>query len=218
MRTPNKRQEIQITQNKLPTYMKLLRRKKGSSFSVVVIFVAASKQYNYLYWIFQQADKTPAKMSSIEYSIREEGQSKIHIIEWEVPKKILIDKKNQEVIRPEISNVIGDCIAPDSRFQVKMQIVDKLNDLIGIYYLSPSPTQVEKYVVSVLNYKIPINENGRKEEFFGELDKKVVKNYTSLISNTVEANKWQRLCFYVNFPYHWQGDVLRLRIKFIVKL
>lgn len=110
-------------------------------------------------------------MSSINYTTRTEGQTKINTIIWTVPNFInLLENKTRE-FRTEKPK------EPDSvhsKFSLKMQFLGRDNDIIEIYYLSPNPVFLKSILTICLK---------RFEE-----RSIVIKEY-----HTVQGNKWQYL-------------------------
>lgn len=114
-------------------------------------------------------------MSSINYTTRTEGQTKINTIIWTVPNFInLLENKTNREFRTEKSKDPSVTEASDSRFQLKMQFLGRDNDIIEIYYLSPNPVFLKSILTICLK---------RFEE-----RSIVIKEY-----HTVQANKWQYL-------------------------
>ncbi|KAG6456272.1 hypothetical protein O3G_MSEX009643 [Manduca sexta] len=113
-------------------------------------------------------------MSSINYTTRTEGQTKINTIIWTVPNFVnLLENKVIREFRTEKSkDPTAD--ASESRFQLKMQFLGRDNDIIEIYYLSPNPVFLKSLLTICLK---------RFEE-----RTIVIKEY-----HTIQANKWQYL-------------------------
>lgn len=114
-------------------------------------------------------------MSSINYTTRTEGQTKINTIIWTVPNfNNLLENKTAREFRTEKSKDPNIAEVVDSRFQLKMQFLGRDNDIIEIYYLSPNPVFLKSILTICLK---------RFEE-----RSIVIKEY-----HTVQANKWQYL-------------------------
>ncbi|XP_037303429.1 speckle-type POZ protein-like [Manduca sexta] len=113
-------------------------------------------------------------MSSINYTTRTEGQTKINTIIWTVPNFVnLLENKVIREFRTEKSkDPTAD--SSESRFQLKMQFLGRDNDIIEIYYLSPNPVFLKSLLTICLK---------RFEE-----RTIVIKEY-----HTIQANKWQYL-------------------------
>ncbi|XP_075982240.1 speckle-type POZ protein-like [Anticarsia gemmatalis] len=113
-------------------------------------------------------------MSSVNYTTRTEGQTKINTIIWSVPNFInMLENKSMREFRTQKSaDPAAD--AADSRFQLKIQFLGRDNDIIEIYYLSPNPLFLKAVLTICLK---------RFEE-----RSIVIKEY-----HTVQANKWQYL-------------------------
>lgn len=145
-------------------------------------------------------------MSSINYTTRTEGQTKIYTIIWTVPNFInILDNKTTREFRTEKSKDLTADLQ-DLRFQLKMQFLGRDNDIIEIYYLSPNPV----FLKSILNMCLK-----RFEE-----RSIVIKEY-----HTIQANKWQYLAtLYKRDIASYDGrDIflltdgsLRLKFQFIV--
>ncbi|CAG9129750.1 unnamed protein product [Plutella xylostella] len=113
-------------------------------------------------------------MSSINYTTRTEGQTKINTIIWTVPNFItLLENKSTREFRTDKSKDPGVDLA-DPRFQLKMQLLGRDNDIIEIYYLSPNPVFLKSILTICLK---------RFEE-----RSIVIREF-----HTVQANKWQYL-------------------------
>ncbi|XP_053616075.1 speckle-type POZ protein-like [Plodia interpunctella] len=113
-------------------------------------------------------------MSTINYTTRTEGQTKINTLIWTVSNFInLLDNKSTREFRTEKSKE-ASADPLESRFQLKMQFLGRDNDIIEIYYLSPSPVFLKSILTICLK---------RFEE-----RSIVIKEY-----HTVQANKWQYL-------------------------
>ncbi|VVD03106.1 unnamed protein product [Leptidea sinapis] len=104
-------------------------------------------------------------MSNINYTTRTEGQTKVYTLMWTVPNFVnLLETKARRELRTAV----------DARFQLKMQLLGRDNDIIEIYYLSPSALFLKAILTLCLK---------RFEE-----RSIVMKEY-----HTVQANKWQYL-------------------------
>lgn len=113
-------------------------------------------------------------MSSINYTTRTEGQTKINTIIWTVSNFItLLENKSTREFRTEKAKD-PNAELMDARFQLKMQFLGRDNDIIEIYYLSPNPVFLKSILTICLK---------RFEE-----RSIVIKEY-----HTVQANKWQYL-------------------------
>lgn len=113
-------------------------------------------------------------MSSINYTTRTEGQTKINTIIWTVSNFInLLDNKHNREFRTEKSQD-GTNEVNEPRFQLKMQFLGRENDIIEIYFMSPNPVFLKSILTICLK---------RFEE-----RSIVIKEY-----HTVQANKWQYL-------------------------
>lgn len=145
-------------------------------------------------------------MSSLNYTTRTEGQTKIYTIIWTVPNflNILDNKTTREFRTEKCKDLTADL--QDIRFQLKMQFLGHDNDIIEIYYLSPNPV----FLKSILNMCLK-----RFEE-----RSIVIKEY-----HTIQANKWQYLATLfkreiVNYDsrdiYLLTDGSLRLKFQFIV--
>lgn len=111
-------------------------------------------------------------MSSINYTTRTEGQTKINTITWTIPNFIaLLDNKTMKDIRTEKPKDKNSELI-DTRFQLKMIFLGRDNDVIELYYLSPVPVFLKAILTMCLK---------RFEE-----RSIVIKEY-----HTVQANKWQ---------------------------
>ncbi|KAJ0172786.1 hypothetical protein K1T71_011925 [Dendrolimus kikuchii] len=145
-------------------------------------------------------------MSSINYTTRTEGQTKIYTIIWTVPNFInILDNKTTREFRTEKSKDLTADLQ-DLRFQLKMQFLGHDNDIIEIHYLSPNPV----FLKSVLNMCLK-----RFEE-----RSIIIKEY-----HTIQANKWQYLAtlFKRDIASYDGRDIylltdgsLRLKFQFIV--
>lgn len=145
-------------------------------------------------------------MSCINYTTRTEGQTKINTIIWSVPNFInLLENKTTREFRTEKSK---DPILEltESRFQLKMQFLGRDNDIIEIYYMSPTAVFLKSILTICLK---------RFEE-----RSIVIKEY-----HTVHANKWQYLAtlFKRDIASYDGRDIfllsdgsLRLKFQFIV--
>lgn len=113
-------------------------------------------------------------MSSINYTTRSEGQTKINTIIWTVSNfiNLLENKHNREFRTEKSQDNINDIAEP--RFQLKMQFLGRENDIIEIYFMSPNPVFLKSILTICLK---------RFEE-----RSIVIKEY-----HTVQANKWQYL-------------------------
>lgn len=115
-----------------------------------------------------------SKMSSVNYTSRTEGQTKINTITWSTPNFIkLLENKNTREFRTN-KPIDSANEAQVSRFQLKMQFLGRDNDIIEIYYLCPNPMFVKAILTICMK---------RFEE-----RSIVIKEY-----HTVQANKWQYL-------------------------
>lgn len=113
-------------------------------------------------------------MSSLNYTTRTEGQTKINTIIWTISNFIsLLEHKTTREFRTAKSEE-PTAHALDSRFQLKMQFLGRDNDIIEIYYLSPNPVFLKAILTICLK---------RFEE-----RSIVIKEY-----HTVQGNKWQYL-------------------------
>ncbi|XP_072945258.1 speckle-type POZ protein-like [Epargyreus clarus] len=113
-------------------------------------------------------------MSSLNYTTRTEGQTKINTITWTIPNFInLLNNKTTKDIRTEKSKDKNSDVT-DTRFQLKMIFIGRDNDVIELYYLSPVPVFLKAILTMCLK---------RFEE-----RSIVIKEY-----HTVQANKWQYL-------------------------
>lgn len=113
-------------------------------------------------------------MSSLNYTTRTEGQTKINTIIWTISNFIsLLEHKTTREFRTAKSEE-PMAHALDSRFQLKMQFLGRDNDIIEIYYLSPNPVFLKAILTICLK---------RFEE-----RSIVIKEY-----HTVQGNKWQYL-------------------------
>ncbi|XP_061716861.1 speckle-type POZ protein-like [Cydia pomonella] len=141
-------------------------------------------------------------MSCINYSSRTEGQRKINTIIWSIPNFInLLDKTTRE-FRTENSDAKVELKEP--RFQLKMQFLGRDNNLIEIYYLSPTPVFLKCILTICL----------KRYEERSVID----KDY-----NTVQANKWQYLTTLYKRDIINERDIillsdgtLRLKFQFMI--
>ncbi|CAH0719274.1 unnamed protein product, partial [Brenthis ino] len=112
-------------------------------------------------------------MSSINYTTRTEGQTRINTIIWTVPNFInLLENKTREFRTEKPKEPTADSV--HSKFSLKMQFLGRDNDIIEIYYLSPNPVFLKSILTICLK---------RFEE-----RSIVIKEY-----HTVQGNKWQYL-------------------------
>lgn len=114
-------------------------------------------------------------MSTVNYTTRTDGQTKINTIIWTIPNFVsLLDGKTTREFRvaENQKDKTGEMV--EARFQLKMQFLGRWNDIIEIYYLSPIPV----FLKSILNICLK-----RFEE-----RSIIIKEY-----HTVQANKWQYL-------------------------
>ncbi|XP_013171675.1 PREDICTED: speckle-type POZ protein-like [Papilio xuthus] len=145
-------------------------------------------------------------MSSINYTTRIEGQTRINTILWTVPNFInLLENRSCREFRTDKSKDHTLEII-ESRFQLKMQFLGRDNDIIEIYYLSPNSVFLKSILTICLK---------RFEE-----RSIVIKEY-----HTVHANKWQYLAtlFKRDIASYDGRDIfllsdgsLRLKFQFLV--
>ncbi|XP_023950780.2 speckle-type POZ protein-like [Bicyclus anynana] len=112
-------------------------------------------------------------MSSLNYTIRMEGQTKINTLIWTVPCfiKLLENKTVREFRTDKLDHGNRDI---KSGIQLKLQFLGQENEIIEIYYLSPNPVFLQSILTVCLK---------RFEE-----RSIVIKEY-----QTVQGNKWQYL-------------------------
>lgn len=109
---------------------------------------------------------------SISHTNRTEGQTEIYNIMWTVPNFInLLESQTVRELRTLKDSVIGD---QGSKFQLKMLFVGRKNDLIEIYFITPTSV----FLKSVLTICLK-----RFEE-----RSIIIKEY-----QTIQGNKWQYL-------------------------
>ncbi|XP_013190440.2 speckle-type POZ protein-like [Amyelois transitella] len=114
-------------------------------------------------------------MSTVNYTTRTEGQTKINTLIWTVPNFInLLENKSTREFRTEKYNDKNNAVSMDGRFQLKMQFLGRSNEIIEIYYLAPNAVFLKSILTICLK---------RFEE-----RSIIIKEY-----HTVQANKWQYL-------------------------
>lgn len=112
---------------------------------------------------------------SINHTNRTEGQTEIYNITWTIANFIkILDCKTTREFRTRIREDSVNDVSVNSKFQLKMLFVGRQNDLIEMYYLSPTSV----FLKSVLTICLK-----RFEE-----RSIIIKEY-----QTVQANKWQYL-------------------------
>lgn len=114
---------------------------------------------------------------TINQTNRTEGQTEIYNIMWTIPNFInILDSKTTREFRT-LKDAVVD--VPSSKFQLKMLFVGKLNDLVEIYYLTPTSVFIKSILTICLK---------RFEE-----RSIIIKEY-----QTIQANKWQYLATLYN--------------------